>query len=149
MKALVRWGKFNLIGAMGMGVQLAATVLLSRLIAGHLLFTSSAAIEITLLHNFAWHWHYTWRDRRCGRSAFRAMLRFHFSNGAVSMAGNLVLMHWLVSWEHLPALLVSCIAIFCCSLVNYFLGNRWVFAEDPQNVTLRTYDMSSSSFRSP
>jgi putative flippase GtrA len=149
MKALVRWGRFNLVGALGMGVQLAVIALLTRLIPRHLLFASWAAVEITLLHNFAWHWHYTWSDRRCEISGVRAMVRFHLSNGVVSMAGNLVLMHLLVRREHVPVLLASCIAILCCSLVNFFLGNGWVFAESPQRVTLYTYDMSTSLFRSP
>ena len=63
MNALVRWGKFNVVGAMGMVVQLAALAVLNRWMRGHYLLASAAAIELTLLHNFVWHVLYTWRDR--------------------------------------------------------------------------------------
>ena len=66
MNTFIRWGKFNLVGAMGMVVQLGALALLERCAAGHYLYASAAALEITLLHNFVWHVHYTWRDRRDG-----------------------------------------------------------------------------------
>ena len=55
MNTLLRWGKFNLVGAMGMGLQLAALALFNRWTAGHYLYASALAIELTLLHNFIWH----------------------------------------------------------------------------------------------
>jgi putative flippase GtrA len=59
VNALVRWAKFNLVGAVGMAVQLAALARFSRWAPGHYLYASAAAIEITLLHNFVWHLRYT------------------------------------------------------------------------------------------
>jgi hypothetical protein len=91
MNTLLRWGKFNLVGAMGMGLQLAALALFNRWTAGHYLYASAAAIELTLLHNFMWHSHYTWRDRRDNDIRLRQFARFHLSNGLVSMLGNLTL----------------------------------------------------------
>lgn len=128
MNPLVRWGKFNLVGAMGMGFQLAALALLNRCAPGHYLYATAAAIELTLLHNFAWHVHFTWRDRRDGLGLFRQLFRFHASNGLVSMLGNLVLMRILVQQARAPILLANCIAILVCSLVNFLLGDRWAFA---------------------
>ena len=55
MNTFIRWGKFNLVGAMGMVVQLAALAVFSRWAAGHYLCASAAALELTLLHNFVWH----------------------------------------------------------------------------------------------
>jgi putative flippase GtrA len=63
MNLLIRWGKFNAVGAMGVLVQLAALAAINRLWPGHYLWATAAAIEITLLHNFAWHLRWTWRDR--------------------------------------------------------------------------------------
>jgi putative flippase GtrA len=128
MNTLIRWGKFNLVGAMGMGVQLAALALLSRWAGGHYLYASAMALEITLLHNFVWHWHYTWRDRRDSATAFRRLVRFHLSSGLISMVGNLGLMRLLVDEARLPLLISNLIAILCCSMANYCVGNRWAFA---------------------
>jgi len=128
MNPLIRWGKFNLVGAMGMVVQLAALALFNRVSAGHYLYATAAAIELALIHNFVWHLHYTWRDRRDRAALLTQFIRFHFSNGLVSMLGNLVLMRILVHEARVPLLVSNSIAILCCSLVNFCLGNHWAFA---------------------
>ncbi len=128
MNPFIRWCKFNAVGALGMGVQLASLALINRWTAGRYLLATAAAIEITLLHNFAWHLAYTWRDRRHGSALLRQLLRFHLSNGLVSMIGNLILMRVLAGAAHLPVVAANCIAILCCSIVNFLSGDRWVFA---------------------
>jgi len=128
LNTFVRWGKFNLVGVVGMVVQLAALALFSRLVAGHYLYASAAAVELAVLHNFVWHVLYTWRDRRDGSVLLSRLLRFHLSNGLVSIVGNLVLMRVLVHGVHLPLLISNGIAILCCSVVNFCLGNSWAFA---------------------
>ncbi len=144
MNALVRWGKFNLVGAAGMAVQLGALALINRVEPGHYMLATAAAIEITLIHNFVWHVLYTWRDRfpilnandafRMGHPDVRGalagqLLRFHLSNGLVSMVGNLALMPILVAGARIPVLAANAIAILCCSIVNFLLGDRWAFVE--------------------
>jgi putative flippase GtrA len=128
VNTFIRWWKFNLVGAMGMVVQLAALAVFDRCMAGHYLYASAAAIELTLLHNFAWHLHYTWRDRRDDLTPLAQCLRFHLSNGLVSMLGNLVLIRILVHDAHIPLLISNSIAILLCSILNFFLGNSWAFA---------------------
>jgi putative flippase GtrA len=129
----IRWAKFNLVGAMGMAVQLTALALFNRWFSGHYLYASAAAIELTLLHNFTWHLHYTWRDRRDPATPLRQLIRFHLSNGLVSMLGNLALMRLLVHQAHLPLLIANTIAILCCSIANFCLGNNWAFVEAHPN----------------
>ena len=136
MNTLRRWGRFNLVGAVGMVVQLALLAGLNRLASGHYLYATAAAIEITLLHNFVWHLRFTWRDRRHGASVLGQLLRFHLSNGLVSMLGNLVLMRILVHGAHMPLLAANCVAVLCCSVVNFCLGNSWAFAARRQATAL-------------
>lgn len=128
MNMLLRWWKFNLVGAMGMVVQLCVLALLNRWTEGHYLLASMIAIEATLLHNFAWHLRYTWRDRRRDSTVMTQLTRFHVSNGLISMLVNLVLMRWLVHASHVPVLVANCIAILCCSVLNFSVGNLWAFA---------------------
>lgn len=135
MNIFVRWSKFNVVGAMGMALQLGALALFVRWMADHYLLATAVAIELALLHNFAWHLHYTWRDRRDSSGSLARLMRFHLSNGLVSMLGNLALMRILVHEAHLPVLLANTIAILCCSLVNFCLGDNWVFA--PRTSALR------------
>jgi putative flippase GtrA len=131
MNLLARWGKFNLVGAMGTVVQLGSLAALSRVMGGHYLVATAAALEITLLHNFVWHLHYTWRDRRDRRAMARQLVRFHLSNGMVSLVGNLGLMRLLVGDARLPLLVANGIAILVCSVVNFTLGHTWAFASIP------------------
>jgi len=129
MNALARWGKFNLVGVAGVVVQMAVLAACNRIAPGHYLAATVAAVEVTVLHNFAWHVRYTWRDRVGGVAQTGALVRFHLSNGMVSLVGNVMLMQMLVGQAHLPVLVANGIAIVCCSVVNFCLGDRWVFAE--------------------
>jgi putative flippase GtrA len=135
LNTLIRLGKFNLVGAMGMVLQLAALTLFNRWMAGRYLYASAAAIEVALLHNFLWHWHYTWRDRRDGATPICRFVRFHLSTGLISMLGNLALMQLLVHAAHLPLLVANLAAILCCSMANFYVGNKWAFAGRPRDAS--------------
>ncbi|HZL28065.1 MAG TPA: GtrA family protein [Acidobacteriaceae bacterium] len=128
MNPLLRWLKFNLVGAMGMALQLATLALLNHLAPNHYLIASAAAVELAVLHNFIWHIHYTWSDRRRHSTILSQLLRFHLSNGLVSLLGNLALMRLLVHTAHLPVLVANIIAILCCSIANFALSHTWAFA---------------------
>jgi putative flippase GtrA len=128
MKLVRRLGKFAAVGAMGMAVQLGTLAQLNRAFPGHYLFASAAALELTLLHNFVWHIRYTWRDRQNDTPWLDSLVKFHLSNGAVSIGGNLALMWVLVQHAHLPVVFANLIAIACCSLANFALGDHWTFA---------------------
>jgi len=128
MKMLLRCGRFTLVGAMGMVVQLGALALFNHRMPGHYLIASATALELTLVHNFVWHIRYTWRDRQRDVRRLEALVRFHLSNGAISIGGNLGVMWVLVQRVHLPVLVANLIAIVCCSAANFCLGDRWAFA---------------------
>ena len=127
MNPLQRFSRFLLVGAMGMALQLTALALFHRQLPNHNLWTTAAALELTLLHNFTWHLHYTWPDRRASR--LRQCLRFHLSNGLLSMLGNLTIVAILLRTTHLRLMLANIIAIAACSLANFYLGNLWAFAQ--------------------
>lgn len=111
-----------------MGVQLGALALICRGDGAHYLAASSAAVELAVLHNFAWHLKVTWPDRRAGSAIFGQFVRFHLANGVVSLVGNLVLMRLLVGSAHLPLLVSNSIAVLCCSIANFCLSHAWAFS---------------------
>lgn len=135
MTMLMRWGRFNLVGAMGMAVQLAAFMLLRQTMPRHTLLASGAAVEFTLMHNFVWHLRFTWRDHLDRLARCHVCVRFHLSNGLISMVGNVGLMALFVRWTRLPALVANLMAILCCSVANFWMGNSWVFSKSDE----RTY----------
>ena len=126
-----RWLKFNLVGAMGMALQLSTLAVLNHITPGHYLVASALAVEMAILHNFTWHIRYTWRDRQQAH-AWPQLLRFHLSNGAVSLVGSLLLMRILVEAAHVPVVFANLFAIALCSMANFLLGDSWAFAATPR-----------------
>jgi putative flippase GtrA len=123
----LRWLKFNLVGGLGIVVQLGCLALLRFWM--HYLAATALAVEIAVLHNFAWHERFTWKDRPGGgRERLMRLVRFHLGNGAVSILGNIGLMWLLVGRLHMRHLVVANgIAIAVCSLLNFALGEWFVF----------------------
>lgn len=135
MSTFQRWLRFNLVGVFGMAVQLTALAGLNRVLRGHYLWATGVALEVTLLHNFLWHERLTWRDRSGGQRLQR-LVRFHLSNGAVSLVGNLVLMRLLVQGGRMPVMPANVIAIIACSIANFSLSHKWAFAVSPRSCQL-------------
>lgn len=143
---LVRWCKFNFVGGIGVGVQFGALFLLKSIFCFNYLAATALAVEAAVLHNFVWHERFTWVDRikrdrvkpdgiRPNRTqpswhySLPRLLRFNFTNGTVSILGNLALMKVMVGQGHVNYLTVNAIAITLCSLANFLVSNEWVFGE--------------------
>jgi putative flippase GtrA len=136
-RTFFRWLKFNAVGGIGIGVQLAALALLRSLLKLDYLLATGLAVEIAVIHNFVWHERFTWADRPAARP-FRSLVRlvkFNVSNGAVSIGGNLVLMRLLVGGLKLNYVVSNLVAIVVCSLVNFLLGDRFVFDAEARPAT--------------
>jgi putative flippase GtrA len=69
---LVRWCKFNLVGAIGIFVQFAALFFLKRMMHCNYLVATALAVEVAVVHNFLWHERYTWADRVANPSGAEA-----------------------------------------------------------------------------
>jgi len=84
-----RVARFAAVGMLGWLVQLAALTILLRQ-GLHYAPATAAAVELAILHNFAWHERYTWRDRRAASGLVIAirLLRFNASTAVVSIVGN-------------------------------------------------------------
>jgi putative flippase GtrA len=123
-----RFARFNVVGAMGIVIQLGMLELLRRAGVDYLPATVFA-VEAAVVHNFIWHERYTWRDRTGTLPSewLARLVRFHLTNGAVSLVGNALAMRWLVGEMHLPVLPANLIAITSCWLLNFVLSDRVVF----------------------
>jgi putative flippase GtrA len=121
--------KFSLVGAVGIGVQLVVLAALTGLKINYLLATC-LAVESAIIHNFLWHQSFTWRDRSCTRKieVIARFARFHFSNGLISLVGNLLLMRVLVGRLGLTVIVANLISISLCFVANFMASDRWVFA---------------------
>ena len=123
-----RWLKFNLVGGMGIAVQLLILVLLKTGMHLNYLLATALAVEVTVIHNFFWHERFTWADR--ASAGLPRFLKFNLTTGLFSIAGNLALMKLLVGLGHMNYLLANAITITACSVVNFLVSDGFVFAAD-------------------
>lgn len=121
-----RFVRFSAVGAGGVVVQAATLAFLLRATGMHYLAATAFAVEAAILHNFAWHRRWTWRDRPAS-GALLTLLRFNATTGAVSLTGNLALMFLFVGLLNLNPQLANLITIAVCSFLNFALANRFVF----------------------
>jgi dolichol-phosphate mannosyltransferase len=122
-----RWAKFGVVGATGILVQASMLAFLLQVVGLHYLAATAFAVEASVLHNFVWHRKWTWADRPQSRASLM-LLRFNLTSGAISLAGNLLLMFIFVSQAKLNAFGANLITIAICSLINFTLSDRFVFA---------------------
>ncbi len=127
----MRWLKFNTVGALGIGVQLAVLLVLKSGFHLSYLPATALAVEAAVIHNFLWHERYTWADRvqPSWRKSLPRLLGFNLTTGGVSIAGNLALMKLMVGVGHGNYLVANGIAIALCSLANFLVSEVWVFDE--------------------
>ena len=128
-KGLRTWLKFNAVGLLGVGIQLAVLALLKAWLGFQYLTATVIAVEAAVLHNFAWHERWTWieRTKTARRGLSGRLFRFHVANGVVSICGNLGLMWLLVSCLGANYLAANAVAIAVCSLINFWASDRLVF----------------------
>jgi putative flippase GtrA len=126
-----RWVKFNAVGAIGIVVQLVVLLMLKSGLHLNYLLATAVAVETAVLHNFLWHERYTWADR-LGETRIYRFAKFNLTNGLLSIAGNLLLMRWLVGSLSLPYIWANIITILLCSFANFAVSHAFVF----RNVTV-------------
>jgi putative flippase GtrA len=124
-----RWLKFNGIGTLGAMVQLSALAILKTGLGLHYLMSTLVAVELAVLHNFVWHERWTWAERTepAGTGRPARLVRFHITNGLISICGNLFVMSLLVSHMRVNYVAANILSIGACSAVNFFASDRIVF----------------------
>jgi putative flippase GtrA len=124
-----RWLSFSLVGILGIAVQMTSLFVLTSCLGLGYLAATGLSVEVALVHNFAWHERWTWADRSenfcC--SLTQRLLRFHITNGSLSLAGNLLLTMFFVEKLGLNYLMANGFAIAACSIANFIAGNCFVF----------------------
>ncbi|HUQ93550.1 MAG TPA: GtrA family protein, partial [Bryobacteraceae bacterium] len=113
-----------LVGLGGVAVQLSVLKLLTDGFGLHFLIATVLAVETAVLHNFWWHWKWTWGERHCPPTS---LLRFQCTTGLVSIAGNLVGMKLLAGVPGIPLLGANLVAIGVIYVFNFAVSDRYVF----------------------
>jgi len=123
-----RVGIFTIVGILGYGVQTAVLWLLVGRLGMAVVPATLVATEAAVLHNFAWHLHWTWADRPAGPGAAAArLLRFNVSNGGFSLAGGAAIMALLVHALGVHYLAANLVAVLVIAIANFLASDRFVF----------------------
>jgi putative flippase GtrA len=123
-----RFAKFNVVSAAGFAVQLATVALLTRWLDVSNVAATGLGVAAAVVHNFLWHWRWTWGDREDGSDRIgRRFLRFATSNGLVSLVGNLLIVGVLADAAGLDVVLANVVAVVVCGFLNFQIGDRVVF----------------------
>jgi putative flippase GtrA len=131
---VLRFLRFNVVGALGIGVQVAVLWFLAGAMHLHYLVATAIAVEASVLHNFFWHLRWTWPSQGAEgprNHVFFRCLAFHAGNGLVSMLGSLALMPLFVAQLGLHYVVANLGAIACTGLINFLLGDRMIFRRGP------------------
>ncbi len=130
-RVLRRWATFNVVGIMGVGVQIMTLVMLRGWFHMDYLLATALAVEAAILHNFVWHERWTWVDRTTSHDSTRLarLLRFNLTIGVLSIGENLLFMELLVGRLEVHYLVATLITIASCSVLNFVASDRLVFRE--------------------
>jgi putative flippase GtrA len=123
-----RFGAFATVGALGFALQLAALAFLTSIAHWSWLPATLVSVELAIVHNYLWHEHWTWKERRGGSTlSVQRLARFHVANGLASIVGNVVLMWLFVGALGLPPVGANVAAVAVMSALNFVMADRWVF----------------------
>jgi putative flippase GtrA len=127
---------FVVVGLGGFVVQIAVLAWLTRAWAWPYGMATALAVESAVLHNFAWHERWTWRDRRSGSTLVSRLLRFHAGTAITSIVGNVLMTVAAVEFLGVHPLIANAIAVVTVAAANFTLADRWVFARGTAQVAL-------------
>lgn len=134
----LRWLRFNLVGGIGIAVQLAILIVLKTGLGLDYLVATALAVEGAVVHNFLWHQRFTWKERPPGDRAdsWARFMKFNLTTGALSIAGNLLFMKALAGLGHMNYLLANGITVAACSVLNFLVSENFVFVEARENQSM-------------
>ncbi len=124
----IHWLKFNVVGGIGIGVQLIVLALLKSGLHVDYLLATALAVEAAVIHNFVWHKRFTWVERDSKNVVVR-FLKFNLTTGAFSILGNILLMALFVDLVRMNYVVANLATIAVCSICNFAVSDRFVFQD--------------------
>jgi putative flippase GtrA len=126
--ALARWGIFNVVAAGGFVVQILVIAWLTRVEGWAPWLATAAGVQAALVHNFAAHSRWTWRDRAVrGLPAVAARWWRYELVHLATAAGTVALTAWTAARTGWAPELANLLAVGAFSIVNYLISDRALF----------------------
>jgi dolichol-phosphate mannosyltransferase len=124
-----RFIKFGIVGGGGTLLNIGLLQLFVSYMGIDYKIGSIFAIEISIINNFLWNYHWTWRDRQAATKTgkLRNFLRFNISCAFTGFVVNWGLLVFLKEVFHMHFQVANIIGITCGALINFIVGHYWVF----------------------
>jgi len=123
---LRRLARFCVVGVSGVVVNMGILILLTDAVGVPYLLSSLAAIEVSILSNFALNNLWTWSDRRTTPLS-RRLIKYHAVAGVTAMTANWSLLLFLTKVVGLDYRLSNLVGIAVGVLLNFILNHAWTF----------------------
>jgi putative flippase GtrA len=121
--------RFSMVGLLGIGAQLLAMEMFAGGLRLPTLVASPLAVEFAVLHNFLWHWRWSFAGAESGLRFWPAMLRFHLTNGVISLLGTTAMMWLLHEQLRMPRMPANLVSILACWGLNWTAARYFVFRQ--------------------
>jgi putative flippase GtrA len=129
--ATKRWLKFQAVGAAGTCVQLGSLFLLREGLGVTVMVATAAAVEISILHNFCWHRHWTWAlPDGAGlkrKSVLVQLCQYNLTYSLVSLVSNVALTGLFIDACRVHYLIANLMAIATVGVANFLTGELFIF----------------------
>jgi putative flippase GtrA len=125
-----RWLKFQAVGAAGTCVQLASLFLLRECLALSVLVATAIAVEISILHNFCWHRHWTWAlgdNHLRPKPVFWQLCEYNLTGCLLSLVSNVAFTDLYMRTFDAHYLLANLMAIGTVGVANFLIAELFIF----------------------
>ena len=133
--SVCRLFKYGAVGLLGLSLKFTVLIYLHGGVGLGYLMATALAVEAVVLHNFVWHFRWTWGDRSRGvspKEVLARLLRFHLGSAAVAMVVNLVMMRLLVGQAAVHYIAANLIATAGAGMANFIIADSFVFVTPRQ-----------------
>jgi dolichol-phosphate mannosyltransferase len=121
-----RMTKFGLVGATGVGVNLAVFTLLTHVFQLHYLLAGPIGIETALISNYLLNNNWTFSDRSSGFASWAGLGRYHVVSIGATLI-NMAVLHVLAGSFGVPPLLANLVGIGVATSWNFLLSVNWTW----------------------
>lgn len=128
--ALIRFLRFNAIGSVNIFFKLALLAALREWGGLNYLVATAIAVEISILHGFAWHQVWTWSERDLDRGAMDVVtraLRYNLATGVLAVIVNVGVVRLLVTSLRMNYLVAGALATPCAGLLCFLISDAFIF----------------------
>ncbi len=128
-KVLARLLQFHLVAWGGTLVNLGVMWLLKGRLNVHVILAGALGIETAIVHNFTWHYFFTWRDRvdRTAKDYFLRLVRYNLVTASIDFVVNLGILWALTTYAGVHYLVAHLAGMLAGPVFKFFANEFLIF----------------------